>query len=353
MLNNNYILEFDLSHFYNKQKLVPIIAIHRDIKEYNKMPTIANITFPNRYLNAAGCWCTTANELIDLQTSESGGIVSKSCTEKPRDGNVQPRLHLEDTLSINSTGLANLGVNFYAAFGSALMAVPKTTKKPYIVSVAGVEHGENVRIVQTLREPEYACGIDLIELNLSCPNVAGKPQVGYDFEATRDVLRLVFESDDGYGPPLGVKLPPYFDQSHFKHIAEVLSDFTGKGAGGVGSSGHGLSFATCINSLGNGMVYTHQADKGDNAYQTAIAPNRGFGGVGGSVIKPFGLSNVAALHAELPHLPLIGCGGIASSSDADEYAHAGASLMQIGTALMKEGVGVFERLKKEEAILMS
>ena len=312
------------------------------------MPTtLANVAFPNRYLNAAGCWCTTADELVDLHTSAAGGIVSKSCTELPRDGNVQPRFHLTDTLSINSTGLANKGVHFYGEFGRALRA-SNDQRKPYIVSVAGVAHGENVRLVQTLRA-EYPGAMDLIELNLSCPNVAGKPQVGYDFAATREVLRQVFEADDGDGPPLGVKLPPYFDQSHFKGIAEVLGEYAGKGgAGGDGTRGHGLAFATCINSLGNGMVYVNTG-WGESPYAPSIAPNRGFGGVGGSVVKPFGLANVAALHAELPTLPLIGCGGVASAQDADEYKHAGATLVQVGTALMREGVGVFERLVTEEA----
>ena len=225
------------------------------------MPTtLANVAFPNRYLNAAGCWCTTADELVDLHTSAAGGIVSKSCTELSRDGNVQPRFHLTDTLSINSTGLANKGVHFYGEFGRALRA-SNDQRKPYIVSVAGVAHGENVRLVQTLRT-EYPGAMDLIELNLSCPNVAGKPQVGYDFAATREVLRQVFEADDGDGPPLGVKLPPYFDQSHFKGIAEVLGEYAGKGgAGGDSTRGHGLAFATCITAGQRDGVRGHGAGR--------------------------------------------------------------------------------------------
>lgn len=311
------------------------------------MPALANQTFPARYLNAAGCWCTTADDLNDLYGSAVGGVVSKSCTELPRDGNPLPRLHLEPHLSINSTGLANAGVCFYGAFGRTLGAASAARAKPYVVSVAGVAHGENVRLVRTLRD-EYADAVDLIELNLSCPNVAGKPQVGYDFAATREVLRQVFEADDGDGPPLGVKLPPYFDQSHFKGIAEVLGDYAGKPGASDGTRGHGLAFATCINSLGNGLVYVPSASD-DRAYAPAIRPNGGFGGVGGSVVKPFGLANVAALHAELPGLPLVGCGGVASAADADEYVTAGATLVQVGTALVREGVDVFARLVAEDA----
>jgi dihydroorotate dehydrogenase (fumarate) len=316
-------------------------------------PQIANVAFANRYLNAAGCWCTTAAELADLHASPAGGVVSKSCTEAARAGNAEPRLRLAPHLSINSTGLANAGVRFYGEFGRSLRL--NRPRKPYVVSAAGVEPGEHLRVVRTLCE-EYADAVDLIELNLSCPNVAGKPQVGYDFEATREALRRVFEARDPAAPPVGVKLPPYFDASHFKGIAEVLGEYAGRGgAGGQGRGGHGLAFATCINSLGNGLVYDRVDDRvaaaddrvaaaADNttshgpsySYAPAIAPNRGFGGVGGAVVKPFGLANVAALHAELPALPLIGCGGIASKGDADEYAHAGATLVQVGTALLRE-----------------
>ena len=301
---------------------------------------LANVSFPNKYLNAAGCWCTAEQELLELHHSASGGIVSKSCTELPRDGNPLPRFYMTDTLSINSTGLANNGVHFYGQFGRRLRT---SQRKPYIVSVAGIEPGENIRLVHILRE-QYADAIDLIEFNLSCPNVAGKPQIGYDFEDTRETLRKVFEADDGTGPPLGVKLPPYFDQSHFKGIADVMDEFMVAGTGNCtdGVQGHGLTFATCINSLGNGMVYVNSTE----GYVPSIKPNRGFGGVGGSVVKPFGLANVAALHAELPSLPLIGCGGIATSNDANEYIAAGASLVQVGTALVRNGVDIFEQLSE-------
>lgn len=300
------------------------------------LPQIANVAFANRYLNAAGCWCTTAAELADLHASPAGGVVSKSCTEAARAGNAEPRLRLAPHLSINSTGLANAGVRFYGEFGRSLRL--NRPRKPYVVSAAGVEPGEHLRVVRTLCE-EYADAVDLIELNLSCPNVAGKPQVGYDFEATREALRRVFEArDPAAHPPVGVKLPPYFDTSHFKGIAEVLGEYAGRGgAGGQGRGGHGLAFATCINSLGNGLVYDRVVyDRDAASYAPAIAPNRGFGGVGGAVAKPFGLANVAALHAELPALPLIGCGGVADKGDADEYAHAGATLVQVGTALLRE-----------------
>ena len=62
----------------------------------------------------------------------------------------------------------------------------------------------------------------LVELNLSCPNIPGKPQTGYDFDRTNEVLKQVFSF---YTKPLGVKLPPYFDIVHFEIMAEIIIDF--------------------------------------------------------------------------------------------------------------------------------
>ena len=310
------------------------------------LPT-TSLTFPNRVLNAAGCWCTTQADLDDLFHSASGGVVSKSCTEHAREGNVQPRLYTRvatpTTFSINSTGLANLGIAFYNAYTppppQAQQAQQQTPRKPYIVSVAGVEYGENVRLVRTLQTSAHTSHVDAIELNLSCPNVAGKPQVGYDFDTTHDVLQKVFDVrahvahvHNNTPLPLGLKLPPYLDQSHFKRIAEVLGAFRTD-----------VAFVTCINSLGNGFVFADEVDD-DGSYQQAIAPNGGFGGIGGAGLKPFGLANVRALRRELPMLPLVGCGGVATTRDALEYLAVGASLVQVGTALVGGGLGVFGRV---------
>lgn len=321
------------------------------------LPTAPSVTFPNRLLNAAGCWCTTDHELDELMASASGGVVTKSCTALPRDGNPLPRLYMQSIpptssdpahrMSINSTGLANQGLAAYALYGQ--MHPPAARPKPYIVSVAGVAYGENVKMVHTLQTDSHT-DIDAIELNLSCPNIAGKPQVGYDFEATREVLRQVLaaraDACDQYSStsktdsatvrriPIGLKLPPYLDQSHFKSIAEVLDDVLSE-----------LAFVTCINSLGNGFVYQqHEPSETEPCFTPAIAPNDGFGGIGGALVKPFGLANVRALHRELPSLPLIGCGGVCTAQDVKEYLAVGASLVQVGTALMHEGPGVFGRL---------
>ena len=68
--------------------------------------------------------------------------------------------------------------------------------------------------------------------------------------------------------------------------------------------------------------------------------NDGIGGIAGASIKPFGLANVYALHRELPSLPIFGCGGVSTARDVEEYLSVGASMVQVGTALLHEDLSV-------------
>ena len=79
-----------------------------------------------------------------------------------------------------------------------------------------------------------------------------------------------------------------------------------------------------------------------------IKPKGGFGGLGGAMIKPVALANVRAFWKLIgDSMPIIGTGGIVSGTDVFEHILCGASAVQIGTALVDEGVGVFQRLEKE------
>eukprot|EP00727_Mastigamoeba_balamuthi_P003130 m51a1_g12814 putative dihydroorotate dehydrogenase (221) ;mRNA; r:2676-3338 len=176
---------------------------------------------------------------------------------------------------------------------------------------------------------------DLIEFNLSCPNVPGKPQIAYDTESMRKYLELI---SGIVKVPWGVKLPPFFDPVHFEVAAGVLSQYAERG----------LTFVTCVNSLGNGLVIDPLSE------ETVIAPRDGFGGVGGSIIKPNALANVRMFRKLLPpSVAIIGCGGVETGVDAFEHILAGASAVQIGTELVRKGTGCIERVATELAAFMS
>jgi dihydroorotate dehydrogenase (fumarate) len=164
----------------------------------------------------------------------------------------------------------------------------------------------------------------LIELNLSCPNIPGKPQTGYDFERTNEVLKQV---SSFYTKPLGVKLPPYFDMVHFEMMAEILNQYP-------------IQFVTCINSIGNALYIDDET--------VVIKPKGGFGGIGGTYVKPTALANVRIFYKLLKkNISVIGCGGVETGRDVFEHILCGASAVQIGTQLMKEDTRVFSRLISE------
>jgi dihydroorotate dehydrogenase (fumarate) len=262
--------------------------------------------------NASGVMCTTKDQLSVLANDDRiGAIFTKSCTLQRRDGNPSPRYYATGGSSINSMGLPNEGLQYYLDVAAKL----SSHKKPMFVSIAGLTMDENVQMMKMVDDETVS--VSGAELNLSCPNVPGKPQIGYDFEATSELLRRVDEATGGT-LEFGIKLPPYFDPIHFEMANDAISSFTRTS----------LRWVTCINSIGNGLVVDPITET------TVIAPKRGLGGIGGQVIKATALANVHTFRTLLPdHVDIIGCGGITRGMDVFEHVLCGASAVQIGTLL--------------------
>lgn len=286
--------------------------------------TIAGVRFPSCLMNAAGALCVTEEELRCLGRSHAGAIVTKSMTVEPRTGNPEPRYYGFSGGSINSMGLPNLG---YAAYAKLIPGL-REFGKPVIASVAGLCEADFMKIATVINESRP----DLIEVNLSCPNIAGKPQIGYDAEDSERVLDQVRRV---ITVPMGVKLPPYFDPAHHEKMARVIERV-------------GVEFLSLINSVGNGLVVDPERES------VAIKPKGGFGGLGGAMIKPVALANVRAFWKLFQgRIPIIGVGGIVNGTDAFEHLLCGASAVQIGTVLVEEGTGAFERLEQELSAVLS
>lgn len=195
--------------------------------------TIGNYEFENCLMNAAGVYCYGRNELEQIINSDAGTFVTKSTTLNPREGNPLPRYYDTKLGCINSMGLPNLGIDYYLDY---LLELQKThPNRTFFLSLTGLSSEEIHTLLNKVYESDFN---GLTELNLSCPNVPGKPQMAYDFEATEKLLNKVFEY---FKKPLGVKLPPYFDIVHFDEAAKVFNKFP-------------LTFVNCINSIGNGLV---------------------------------------------------------------------------------------------------
>ena len=277
---------------------------------------IKNMDIDYCIYNASGVKCSTKDDLDNLGLSKAGIILSKSCTVHKRNGNVLPRYWDNDILSINSSGLPNLGFNFYNNYTNS--------NKPYFMSLSGMNYEDNFYMLDNLNK-----NINGIELNLSCPNIKGHSQTGYDFDQTEEFLRKSSEILDDMNSNFifGVKLPPYFDEHHFNRVSEIINNSK-------------VNSITCINSLGNGLVIDSDSES------CVIKPKNGFGGIGGTIIKPIALANVHKFY-KLTNCSIIGCGGIKTGKDAFEHILCGASAVQIGTTLYSEDTDCFTRIGNE------
>lgn len=261
-----------------------------------------------------------------LLTSAAGGAVTKSATLTPRQGNAAPRIKSLAFGSINSMGLPNYGLAYYLKY---VLAHQLTNQHNVILSIAGLSVAENLTMLNQIQASSYQ---GLVELNLSCPNVAGKSQIGYDFAAVADLLATIFTFFDG---KLGLKLPPYFDLHQFDELSAILNQYP-------------LAYINAINSIGNGLIVDPLTES------VVIKPKDGFGGIGGNYVKPTALANVRAFRLRLnPTIKIIGTGGISSGQDVFEHILCGADLVQIGTALGTEGPAIFERVTNELSDLMA
>ncbi|AXQ78248.1 dihydroorotate oxidase [Streptococcus chenjunshii] len=287
--------------------------------------TIGEFHFDNCLMNAAGVYCMTREELAAIEQSEAGSFVTKTGTFKERKGNPEPRYADTALGSINSMGLPNHGYRYYLDYVTELQEQPGS--KPHFLSLVGLSPDETHKILKDVQASDYR---GLVELNLSCPNVPGKPQIAYDFETTEQILKEVFTY---YKKPLGIKLPPYFDIVHFDQAAHIFNQFP-------------LTFVNCINSIGNGLIIEDE--------HVLIKPKNGFGGIGGDYVKPTALANVHAFYQRLkPSIQIIGTGGVKSGRDAFEHILCGASMVQLGTVLHQEGPEVFGRITAELKAIMT
>lgn len=293
--------------------------------------SIADIKLQTPIWNASGVSCTTARELQAVATSNyTGAVVTKSCTLFAREGNPKPRYAPFGTSgaggsSINSMGLPNCGLGYYIDAARQLGRL-----KPYFISLCGLTLSENLQMLSDLEHDELVLEVPIagVELNLSCPNVPGKPQTCYDFDAMDETLRKSFEMF--HRLPLGVKLAPYFDPIHFDMAADVLNKYPT------------LRWVTCINSIGNGLVIDPIRE------QTIIHPKTGLGGIGGQVVKATALANVWSFRQRLPDtVDIIGCGGVTRGLDVFEHVLCGATAVQIGTLVRDQGVDAFRVVTEE------
>ncbi|HEY1357892.1 MAG TPA: dihydroorotate dehydrogenase [Thermoleophilaceae bacterium] len=224
-------------------------------------------------------------------------FVSKTITVEPREGNPPPRLWETPAGMINSIGLPNKGLEgFLASDLPQLAELPV----PLVVSVMGFTRDELATLVERVGEREE---VELIELNVSCPNVETGLVMGADPAETGRALERVRPLTQ---KPLIVKLTPNaVDPAAVAAAAETA----------------GADAVSLINTL-----------KGMALHPRTGRPWLGgvTGGVSGPSVRAVALEQVHAV-AERVGIPVIGMGGIASGRDAWDFLAAGATCIAVGT----------------------
>ena len=257
----------------------------------------SGLLLKNPVMTAAGTFGYGIEYAKLAEIQRLGAIVCKGTTVHSRSGNAQPRTLETASGMLNAIGLDNDGIEYFIEHHLPYL---RTLPTAIIANIAGKNEQEFVDMAQMLgRQP----GLAALELNLSCPNVAGGVDFAIDPEVTR---RVVSQARKVCPVPLIAKLTP--NVTNIVPIAQAAADA-------------GADAVSLINTF-VGMAI-------DWRRRRPILGN-GTGGLSGPAIKPLALRLVWQV-ARSVKVPVIGIGGIATVDDVMEFLVAGASAVQLGT----------------------
>ena len=272
---------------------------------------VVGLQFQNPVVLAAGtaAYGRELDGVVDLNAL--GGIVTKAVSPEPRGGAPSPRVAEFDGGMINAVGLANPGVvgvvrDHLPWLGSTL----SNTRK--LANIVGFSTEEFAEVIARLEEGvarEAPGALEGYEINVSCPNVkAGGMEFGADPASLADVVRRARAATRR---PLFVKLSP------------TLPDIARTAAVAVDAGADAISVVNTI----PGLVI--------DVARRRPALGFGQGGVSGTALRPVGVLATWKIRKALS-IPILGIGGVSTAEDALQYMIAGASLVGIGTAMLRD-----------------
>ncbi len=264
--------------------------------------TLGSAWFPSPIFTASGC-ASSGKELAQFfALKDIGAVVTKSVMTKPRHGRPTPRMAETPSGMLNSIGLQGPGIDSFLANDVPWLLEQKAR---VIVSIAGETIEEYSTLARKLRS---VSGLSAVEVNISCPNVENR---GLVFACDPDASRRVI---DGVRKTIGGELPI---------IAKLSPDVTDLPAIARGVVDAGADALALINTV-LGMVINLDSMRPHLGGKT--------GGLSGPAIKPVAVRAIYQVHAALPHVPILGMGGVSNGRDALELILAGASGVSVGTA---------------------
>ncbi|KAE9375071.1 FMN-linked oxidoreductase [Stipitochalara longipes BDJ] len=272
-----------------------------------------------------------------------------------------------ETSSLNTLGYSPIAFEQYvellvrmSQYGM-LSLTSSSGPKPFIVSVTGTadevakccEH-----LIKVLNDPDAiyphpagtrSAGLNLMmEINLSCPNIPDKPPPAYDGAALTEYIDAIAKAKSStpqsYKKVLyvGIKTPPYTFHGQFKTLISALETSSISC-----SNGCPISFITATNTLGSCLVL-------DSHVNPALGSvtGEGIGGMAGDALHPLALGNVKTIrglldqsaHEDVRSISIIGIGGVKDADGFRRMKSVGAEAVGVGTALGREGVGIFGKI---------
>ena len=271
----------------------------------------AGLDFQNPVVLAAGT-AAYGQELADVvDLAALGGLVTKAVSPQPRVGAPAPRVAEFGGGMINAVGLANPGVAAVRSEHLPWLArsLPNVRKLANIVGFTVPEFAGVIEELEAALSSDSPGALDGYEINVSCPNVkAGGMEFGADPAALAEVIRLARAATTR---PLFVKLSPTLPD--IARSAQIAVD--------AGASG-----LTLVNTI-PGLVI--------DVERRRPALGFGTGGVSGTALLPVGVLATWKVRKSV-RVPLIGIGGVSTAEDALQYIMAGATLVGIGTAMLRD-----------------
>lgn len=263
---------------------------------------VAGVTFPNPVIAASGTYGFGMDYTDLYPLNKLGGISCKGTTINEKPGNVPPRIAETPAGMLNSVGLQNPGVDMFI---TGFLPQLKKSGNVIIANVAGATLDDYVAAVTKLD----ATDIDMIELNISCPNVKqGGASWGISCEGAASVTKAVRAVTK---KPLMVKLTP-----NVTNIVDIAKAVEAEGADAV----------SLINTLLGMRI--------DIRTRRPILHNN-VGGLSGPAIFPVAVRMVWQV-ANAVNIDVVGMGGITTADDAIEMMMAGAKAIQMGTAIFTD-----------------
>lgn len=280
-------------------------------------------------------------------------------SEQDRD-----KLSGHENASLNTLGYSPITLESYLDFIRTIATTSPSVRpgKGFLVSVTG-SPGDVAECYKLIAGTQAQVPFPLaMEINLSCPNIPGKPPPAYDGASLSHYLVELQRATSSAGPdlpriPYGLKTPPYTHSTEYHELVSALGVSAASAPGGVCP----VSFITATNTLGSCLVLAdpEAAQSSTSSPASAVAsdepalPDAGIGGMAGAPLHPLALGNVRTIRrmlderaATLGHIQVVGVGGVLDAAGFRRMRAVGAEFVGVGTGLGIKGVGIFGEIIK-------